>query len=132
MHIQNLAKFYQFIFKILRGSQILKSVMRKMMCNNPNLDLVCIKTYSKCGKILLICSQDIEGKQNLLDFMTQTTLIQYSPPSPISKRGYKTGNNPNLDLVKLFYSSEFLRSKYGFLTLFVKIKYSRNYLIYST
>ena len=34
------------------------------MCNNPNLDLVIINAYTKFGKILSICSQDIEQKQN--------------------------------------------------------------------
>ena len=34
------------------------------MCNNLNLDLVSIKTYTKFGKILSIGSQDIERKQN--------------------------------------------------------------------
>ena len=74
----------------------------------------CIKTYSKCGKILSICSQDIEGKQNLLDFMTRTTLIQYSPP--ISKRGYKTGNNPNLNLFNIY-----AHTKYGQILSILKI-----------
>ena len=34
------------------------------MYNNPNLDLVSINAYTKIGKILSICSQDIEQKQN--------------------------------------------------------------------
>ena len=34
------------------------------MCNNPNLDLVSIDAYRKFGKILLICSQDIDWKLN--------------------------------------------------------------------
>ena len=36
----------------------------KMMRNNPNLDLVNMIAYIKFGKILSICSQDIEQKQN--------------------------------------------------------------------
>ena len=61
MHIQNLVKFYQFLFKILSGNEILNEILtsvkghdsiinvRKMMCNNinPNLDLVCINAYTK-------------------------------------------------------------------------------------
>ena len=39
--------------------------MRKMMCNNPNLDLVIMNAYIKFGEIMLICSQDIEQKQIL-------------------------------------------------------------------
>ena len=38
--------------------------MQKMMCNNPNVDLVNMKAYIKLGEILSICSQDIELKQN--------------------------------------------------------------------
>ena len=36
----------------------------KMMCNNPNVDLVNMNVCIKFGEILLICSQDIEQKQN--------------------------------------------------------------------
>ena len=39
--------------------------MRKMMCDNPNVDLININAYIKFGEILSICSQDIEQKQNL-------------------------------------------------------------------
>ena len=35
-----------------------------MMCDNPNDDLVNMNAYIKFGKILSICSQDIERKQN--------------------------------------------------------------------
>ena len=35
-----------------------------MTCNNPKLDLAKINAYIKFGEILLIGSQDIEGKQN--------------------------------------------------------------------
>ena len=34
------------------------------MPNNPKLDLVNMSAYIKFGKILSICSQDIERKQN--------------------------------------------------------------------
>ena len=33
------------------------------MCDNPNVDLVNMNAYIQFGKILSICSQDIEGKQ---------------------------------------------------------------------
>ena len=36
--------------------------VRKMMVNNPNLDLVNMNVYTKFGQILSICSQDIERK----------------------------------------------------------------------
>ena len=35
-----------------------------MMCNNPNAYLVNMNVYIKFGKILSICSQDIEWKRN--------------------------------------------------------------------
>ena len=38
--------------------------VRKMMSNNPNVDLVNINAYIQFGEILSICSQDIERKQN--------------------------------------------------------------------
>ena len=37
-----------------------------MMCNNPKLDLVNINDDIKFGKILFICSQDIERKWNYI------------------------------------------------------------------
>ena len=37
---------------------------RKMMCNNPKLDLVNINAYIKFGGILSIYSQDIERERN--------------------------------------------------------------------
>ena len=39
--------------------------MRKMMCNNPKVDLVNMNAYIKFGEILSICSQDIERKRNV-------------------------------------------------------------------
>ena len=39
--------------------------VRKMMCNNPNVDLVNMNAYIKFDKILSICSQDIERKRNV-------------------------------------------------------------------
>ena len=38
--------------------------VRKMMCNNPDLDLVNMIAYIKFGVILSICSQKFEWKQN--------------------------------------------------------------------
>ena len=57
MHIQNFVKFCKFVLKILRGNEILRSVkghnsvtnMRKMMCNNSNLDHVNINAHTKFG-----------------------------------------------------------------------------------
>ena len=72
MHMHNLAEFHQFILKILSGNEILTPIkghnsvknLRKLMCNDPNLDLVNINAYAKFGQILSICSRDIERKQS--------------------------------------------------------------------
>ena len=77
MHIQNLVKLYRSVLKILSRNKILNEILtsikghnsitnaRKMMCNNPNLDLVNINVYTKFGEILSISTQDIEGQQKL-------------------------------------------------------------------
>ena len=70
--IQNLVGFCQFVLKILSGNEILTSIkghnsvniLRKMMGNNPKLDLVYVDVHTKFGQILSIRSQDIERKQN--------------------------------------------------------------------
>ena len=70
--IQNLVRFCQFVLKILSGNEILTSIkgrnsvkiLRKMMGNNPKLDLVNVDVHTKFGRILSIRSQDIEPKRN--------------------------------------------------------------------
>ena len=72
MCIQNLVRFCQFVLKILSGNEILTSIkghnsdkiLRKMMGNNPKLDLVNVDVHTKFGRILSMRSQDIERKQN--------------------------------------------------------------------
>ena len=72
MCTQNLVGFCQFILKILSGNEILTSIkgrnsvkiLRKMMGNNPKLDLVNDDVHTKFGWILSIRSQDIERKRN--------------------------------------------------------------------
>ena len=72
MCIQILVRFCQFVLKILSGNKILTSIkghnsikiLRKMMGNNPKLDLVNVDVHTKFGQILSIRSQDIERKQN--------------------------------------------------------------------
>ena len=72
MCIQNFDGFCQFVLKILSGNEILTSIkgrnsvkiLRKMMGNNPRLDLVNDDVHTKFGWILSIRSQDIERKQN--------------------------------------------------------------------
>ena len=70
--IQNLIGFCQYVLKILSGNEILTSIkgrnsvkiLRKMMGNNPKLDLVNVDVHTKFGWILSIRSQDIERKRN--------------------------------------------------------------------
>ena len=57
---------------IFSGNKILTSIKgrnsvkiwRKMMGNNPKLDLVNVDVHTNFGQILLIRSQDIERKRN--------------------------------------------------------------------
>ena len=70
--IQNLVGFCQFVLKILSGNEILTSIkghnsvkiLRKMMGNNPKLDLVNVDVGTTLGRILSIRSQEIELKRN--------------------------------------------------------------------
>ena len=56
----------------MSGNEILKSIkghnsvkiLQKMTGNNPKLDLVNDDMHTKLGRILSICSQDIERKRN--------------------------------------------------------------------
>ena len=72
MCIQSLVRFCQFILKVLRGNEIYTSIkgkdsvktLRKMIGNNPKLDLVNVDVHTKFGQILSIGSQDIERKRN--------------------------------------------------------------------
>ena len=72
MCIQNLVRFCLFVLKILSGNKFVTSIkgrnsdkiFRKMMGNNPKLDLVNVDVHTKFGQILSIGSQDIERKQN--------------------------------------------------------------------
>ena len=65
MYIQNLVKILSICSKILSGYEILtkghNSVTNlwKMMCNNPNLDLVDMNAYLKFDEFLSICFQAI-------------------------------------------------------------------------
>ena len=47
----------------IKGRNSVK-ILRKMMGNNPKLDLVNVDVYTKFGQILSIGSQDIERKQH--------------------------------------------------------------------
>ena len=69
---QNLVEFCHIVLKILGGNEILMSIkdrnsvktLRKMMGNNPKLDLVNDDVHTKFSRIPSIHSQDIERKQN--------------------------------------------------------------------
>ena len=81
-------KFCLFVLKIWSGNRIRAYIsghfsgtnVRKMMCNNPNVDLAYMNAYMKFGEIHSICSQDIERKRNfetkLWDKPRATTLVQ--------------------------------------------------------
>ena len=70
--MQNLVKFNQFVPKILSGNEIRTLIkghnsdinLRKLSCNNPNLDLVNINEYPKFVQIPSIRSKDIGRKRN--------------------------------------------------------------------
>ena len=47
----------------IKGHNSVK-ILRKMMGNNPKLDVVNVDVHAKFGQILSICSQDIERKRN--------------------------------------------------------------------
>ena len=72
MCIQNLVGFCQLILKILSGNKILTSIKGRnsvkilliMTGKNPKLDLVNDDVHTKFGRILSICSRDIERKRN--------------------------------------------------------------------
>ena len=72
MCTQNLVGFCQFVLKILSENEILKSIkgrnsvkiLPKMTGNNHKLDHVNVDVHTKFGRILSICSQDIERKRN--------------------------------------------------------------------
>ena len=72
MCILNLVRFCQFVLKILSGNETLTlfkgrnsvKILRKMMGNNPKLDLVNVDVHTKLGRILSIHSQDIKRKRN--------------------------------------------------------------------
>ena len=63
-----------------------------MTGNNVNLDLVNINPYIKFGKILSICSQDIERKENLSSIQGHTSVTNLQK---------MRGNNPNPGLVNM-------------------------------
>ena len=65
MFIQNLVEFCPFERKRNsdKGHNYYAN-LRKIMVNNPNLDLVIMNVYTKFGQILSFRSQDIERKQN--------------------------------------------------------------------
>ena len=69
--IQNLVRFCQLVLEILSGNEILTikgrnsvKILRKMMGNNPKLDLINADEHTKFGQILSIGSRDIERKRN--------------------------------------------------------------------
>ena len=92
MCIQNLVTFCQFLLKILRKNKILASIksrnsvtnLRKMMHNNPNVDLVNIIGYTKYGQILSIFSEDIQKKEILALIKGNNSVINLQKMMPIN------------------------------------------------
>ena len=66
--------------------------VRKMMCNNPKLDLFNIYPYTctRFVKILTFFSQDIEQKRNY-DGMTDGGMIDIIPKSSIAAPLFQSG-----------------------------------------
>ena len=101
MHTSNLVKFYQFALMILSKNGNLTSVkghnyvtnVQKMMCNNPNQDLVNINAYTSLVKFNLFVFKMIWSKKNNL------TLIKGH--NSVTNLWKMTGNNPNLDSVNI-------------------------------
>ena len=61
------------------------------MCNNLNVDIVNINALTKIGKIIAMCSQDIEWKRYLISIKGHLTSV-----TNLQKVMCK---NPNVDLV---------------------------------
>ena len=67
--IQNLVKFCPLVLKILSGKEILTSIkghnsianLRNLTLYNPNIDIINVNVYAKCGIIISICSKDINS-----------------------------------------------------------------------
>ena len=56
-------KYFSSLCEPCKGHNSVK-ILRKMMGNNPKLDLVNVDVHTKFGQILSICSQDFERKRN--------------------------------------------------------------------
>ena len=67
---------------------------------NPNLDLVNINAYTTFGKILSICSQNIERKQNLTSIKGHNSLTNLQK---------MTGKNPKLDLFNIMHIQNLIK-----------------------
>ena len=70
----------------MSGNRILTSIkghnsvtkLRKVTGNNPDLDLVHIRAYTKVGQTLSICFEDIQRKQNSDTNVALFALISYA------------------------------------------------------
>ena len=72
--------------------------MRKLTCNNPNVDPVIVNVYANFGLIPSICSKDIERKRN-------STIIK-GHNSVVNLRTLMRYNS-NLDLVNINVYTKF-------------------------
>ena len=97
--MQNLVKFLQFVPNILSENKIQTLIkghnsvknLRKLMCNNPNIDLVNINAKAKFGQIPSIYSQYIERKLNSASIKGHNSVFNFCKLTC-------TCNNPKLDV----------------------------------
>ena len=103
MHKQILVKFHRFVLKKLKrlsGNEILTSFkghnsvvnLQKLMCNNPNLDLVNINAHARLGKFHQFVQKILSGNEILISFKGHNSVINLRT---------LTRNNPILDLVNI-------------------------------
>ena len=118
MCIQNLVRFCQFVLKILSGNETLTSIkgcnsvkiLRKIMGNNPKLDLVNVDVHTKFGQILSIRSQDIEREQNsYVNKRGNEILKLIKGRNSIKILQKMAGNNPKLDIVNVDVHTKFVQ-----------------------
>ena len=75
---QNLVEIYHFVLKILSENKILTSIkghniLRKLTCNNPNLDFADISEYAKFGQGKKISNdQELNSTHAILWYWAET------------------------------------------------------------
>ena len=96
--MQNFFKFHLIVLNILSGNEILTSIkghnsvinLRKLTCNNPNLDLVNINAYANFAHQFVL--KILSGNEILTSIKGLYSVINFQK---------LTLNNPNPDLVNI-------------------------------